>query len=214
MIKPFFDRTVRIEEDSDGIDKCPENNAKGLGDVDAQPLVSAIADEYGKTRAPSTLIGMCLDNHHPSLSGRCLIRWTDASKMSQEKWLPCIRDIKPQRYDRVLLLQPGNWFEPLICGILDGLAGPADHTPKPGPAIQLEKHKALHVVDSNDTPLLQIEQGEQGPVLRLLNDDLNIEVKGRLRISAKDIQLAASRGEIRMNAKDDVHVQGEMIHLN
>lgn len=214
MIKSLYDRTVRVEKDGDEMDKGPGSEPNGLGGVDEQPLVSAIAAEYDKTRAPSTLIGMCMDNHHPSLSGRCLIRWTDASKKPQEKWLPCIRDVKPQRHDRVLLQQPGNWFEPLVCGILDGLAGPEDHTPKTGPAIRLEKNKAIHVVDSGDNPVLQIEQGEHGPVLRLLNDDLNIEVKGRLRFSAKDIQMAARRGEIRIKAKDDVHVKGEMIHLN
>ena len=160
------------------------------------------------------LIGTCLDTTHPTLHGRCLVFWIDATGLHHQEWLPCLQDIKPKQYDRVLLQQPANWFEPVICGILDGLKGPVDHEPVPGPSLRLDRNKALHIQDSEDNPILQIEQGEAGPTLRLLNDDVNIEIKGRLRLAARDIQLAARRGEINLQAKDDVRVQGEMIHLN
>ena len=177
-------------------------------------FLSSVDKNSGKTPSSSTLIGTCMDIDHPSLKNRFFVRWMDASGKSREAWLPCLKDLKPARHDRVLLQQPDNWFEPIISGVLDGLSGPKDYEAKPGPALTLEKHKALHVLDSDDKPILQIEQGEKGPILRLLDDDLNIEVKGRLRFSARDIELAARKGGVKIQATDDVVVKGEIIYLN
>ena len=206
---PFLVKEKDIEEEMSQIDDITDS-----AENESFALVSAIDADSCRIQSSPTLIGTCLDIEHPSLSNRFLIQWRDVSGKQHEAWLPCLKDIKPARHDRVLLQQPDNWFEPIISGVLDGLSGPKEPEPKPGPALTLEKHKALHVLDSDDKPILQIEQGEKGPILRLLDDDLNIEVKGRLRFSARDIELAARKGGVKIQATDDVVVKGEIIYLN
>lgn len=202
------------EEDSAEFHVCPSGNDICTGGEDTETFSAERRNRDAWIFQASAIIGICIDTHHAVLKGRCLIRWEDLSGNPHQKWLPCIQGLAPQKHDRVIVQQPGNWFEPLICGIVDGISPPEEHEPRPGPSVTLAKHESFHLLDSQGAPLLQIDQGEQGPVLRLLNDDLDIDVKGRLRFSARDIQLTARSGGVKVRAADDVEIKGEIIYLN
>lgn len=50
--------------------------------------------------------------------------------------------------------------------------------------------------------------------MSLLRADLDLDLPGKLRISAKSIELEPKQGQARIEASDDVVVNGEVIHLD
>lgn len=158
-------------------------------------------------------IGLCLRNDHPTLPGRCLVRW-EVDGQEVERWLPTATSVAPRPSDHVLLVQPENWPEPIVMGVVDGLEPKVEEGEHPGPKVELLKGEALRVVGYDGRPLLEITQGEKGPVVRLLSEDLELEVPGELRFKAKGIQMEAVEGEIQVKASADVVVRGEVIRLN
>jgi hypothetical protein len=48
----------------------------------------------------------------------------------------------------------------------------------------------------------------------LLQSDTRIDIKGKLSITASELELKALKGEVRIQASDDVNLVGETIHLN
>jgi len=67
------------------------------------------------TPAPSggviALVGVCVDDRHPSLAGRVLVRIADGAG-ERERWLATLAHLPVRCEDRVLLLQPGNGPSP------------------------------------------------------------------------------------------------------
>jgi uncharacterized protein (DUF2345 family) len=51
-------------------------------------------------------------------------------------------------------------------------------------------------------------------VIRLLQADSQVELPGKLCLSASAIELQARDGAVRIEANDDVKIVGETIHLN
>jgi hypothetical protein len=163
---------------------------------------------------PEALVGECLDNHHPTLTGRALVRYAGADGQTVERWLPTLYGITVRAADRVLLQQPANWPEPLIVGVVDGFALRPERPYLPGPSVVLQKDETLRVTAPDGTPLVEIRQDEKGPVVRLLAEQTNLDLPGSLRIAAESIELDAKQGGMTLKAADDVTVQGEMIQLN
>ena len=85
---------------------------------------------------------------------------------------------------------------------------------KPAAALALGPDEAVHVTTSDGAPLLELSHTEAGLVVRLLSDDVDVEVAGELRVRARRIDLKAEQGELKLEARDDVIVQGENINLN
>lgn len=83
-----------------------------------------------------------------------------------------------------------------------------------GPSLALAVDEVFTLVAENGKPLLEIVGNASGPVVRLLCGDTQLELPGKLRIAAADIELTARRGSVRIEADDDVVVQGEMVRLN
>ncbi len=159
------------------------------------------------------LVGECVDHRHPTLVGRAKVKWRSSSGTECEKWLPCLMTVTVRRGDRVLMLQPGNWPEPLVVGVVDGFKSRPE-TDYEGPTIELANDEAVRVVSSSGERLVDIHESEQGPVVRLLSQDVDLELPGRLRLNARSIELKATEGEVRVEASDDVIVKGETIELN
>jgi hypothetical protein len=164
--------------------------------------------------APTIFVGDCIDTRHPTLKGRVRIRWKDNEDLTREKWLPCLHGLTIRQADRVLVEQPSNWPEPIVIGVVDGFATRPEYRHVPGPSVVLEKDESLRVYSSDGQPMLEIYQEKRGPVVRLLTDDMNLDLKGRLKIDARSIEIAAKQGGIKIVATDDVVVQGEMIKMN
>jgi hypothetical protein len=69
-------------------------------------------------------------------------------------------------------------------------------------------------VSSEGTRLIEISQSEAGPVVRVLEPDVQVEFAGKLSLRARDIKLEATQGEVSLEATADVVVRGETIRLN
>lgn len=80
---------------------------------------------------------------------------------------------------------------------------PADHGVRH--VMVLPEGESLTIVTSDGRPLLEIASGENGPEIRLAQDDLRIECPGQLDLAAKAITMSAS---------GDVTVRGQTIRLN
>lgn len=191
---------VLLEEESAVLERVLDAYAPGADEPPAPPM-------------PVPLVGECVDDRHPTLSGRGKVKWTDQTGRQREHWLPTLITVTVRVADRVLLQQPGNWDEPIIVGVLDGFSKrPA---PEPGgPRLELPKDEAIHVVTRDGKPLLRIREGKAGPEVRILDESLELALPGKLRMSAAQIELAATAGNVKIDASGDVDVTGEVINLN
>lgn len=153
-------------------------------------------------------LGLCVEQ--ADIDDRYLVQWTDSEGI-QERYLPCLDHVKPQIDDRLLLLQPDNGEDAIIVGVLKGMGEKTDRVSRS--AIQPGR-QGVRVLSHNGTPLVELRQGAKGPTLRLLNDDVDMEVAGELQIKAGSIALAAQQGDVKIEANDEVIIKGEMILLN
>ncbi len=194
-----------------------------LVEMIASATVAAVPAADVSGRPAGVVVGHCLDDRHPHLAGRVLVRVSSRSgessgessgEASRERdvWVPTLAHIVVRRDDRVLLLQPGNWSELVVIGVLDGLrqrSAPA----LTAAAVTLRRDEQIEIQDHDGKPLLAIVPTAQGPVLRLAQADQMLEIAGRLTIAATAIELRA-RGEMALSAGGDVVVSGEEIKLN
>ena len=161
-----------------------------------------------------SLVGEVVDTEHPSLRGRVRVRWKDLEGQIFERWLPTLHGLPVRVADRVLMTQASNFTEHIVLGVLDGFARRPEPTRETGATLELKRDEALRVLNQAGEELLEVFEDESGPVVRLLQDGVNIDLPGELRLSAKSIELVAKRGPATITASDDVVVQGEAIHLN
>jgi hypothetical protein len=158
------------------------------------------------------LVGECIDARHPTLAGRVRVRWA-TTEGTLEDWLPALRGLTVRAQDRVLLVQTRAEPAPIVVGVIDGYA-PREAEQRPGPSLTLANDEVFTVRAENGTPLLEIARNADGPIVRLLTRDTQLELPGQLRIHAAEIELSARRGSVRIEASEEVVVRGEMIRLN
>lgn len=179
---------------------------------EASPPVAALLQRLpGVT---DSLVGEVTDDRHPSLRGRVRVRWSDLEGQIFEKWLPTLHGLPVRVSDRVLLTQPSNWPEYVVTGVIDGFARRPDVDREERASLELKRDEVLRVRSQSGEDLLELFDGESGPVVRLLTPDVDIDLPGKLRVRASSIELEAKRGQVRITASDDVIVRGETVHLN
>lgn len=128
--------------------------------------------------------------------------------------MPTLQGLVVREGDRVLLMHAGNYPEPLVMGVVDGFARRPEPERAGGPSIELARDESLRITTKDGEPLLEVHPSLNGPVVRLLKSDVELELPGRLRLSAAAIELDAREGNVAIKAHDDVVVEGEIIHLN
>src|SRR5882762_6141448 len=104
---------VRIESESSAAGSALPN-ASVLEDVIA---ASSPAFAHHAADMSQPLVGECLDTQHPSLQGRVLVRWLETTGAATEHWVPTLQGMPVRVADRVLLLRPANWPEPVVIGV-------------------------------------------------------------------------------------------------
>jgi hypothetical protein len=193
---------------------CPEPQRAAVPEAAPQPLLEHILTTslVGRGIAPLSgpVVGECLDERHSATAGRVLVRWIFGAE-AQERWLPTLSGLTIRTGDQVLLLQPANWSEPLVVGIVAGAARPESTVL---PTVTLQPNQALQIVGPTGHRLVEVAHSEAGPVVRLLTEGVQLETPGLLSIKADSIHLEARAGEVKVKASEDVIVQGEVIHLN
>ncbi|MBV1861639.1 MAG: hypothetical protein KUG77_24685 [Nannocystaceae bacterium] len=172
------------------------------------------ARDESPASGPSCAMGLCVDERHPTLQGRVLVRWRAAGGQEQERWLPTLQGLPVRSEDRVLLMQPEGCDEPIVTGVIDGFAKRPVPEPSSAATLELKRDEAVRVVGADGKPLLELREGESGPVLTVLHDNLELATPGRLRLRGKSVELEAEQGSVNVRATDDVVVRGEVIKLN
>jgi hypothetical protein len=166
------------------------------------------------TGAMEILVGEIVDTKHPVLRGRVRVRWSDLEGQTFEKWLPTLHGLPVRTSDRVMLTRALNWPEHVVTGVIDGFAKRPEIERETAAAIEIQRDEAVRVRSSSGEDLVEVFEDERGPVIRLLKEDVDLDLQGKLRVRAKSIELEAKEGQARIKASDDVVVNGEVIHLN
>jgi hypothetical protein len=178
---------------------------------DASPAPEPILRTPGYT---TSLVGEVVDDKHPALRGRVRVRWKDLEGFLYEKWLPALMGLPVRVSDRVLLTQASNWPEFVVTGVIDGFARRPEIPKGEKAALELKRDEAVRVRSQSGEDLLEVFEDDTGPVVRLLTGDVDLDIKGKMRVKAESIELEATRGQARIEASDDVIVRGETVHLN
>lgn len=168
----------------------------------------------GAAPPPAALVGKCDDDDAATTEGRYLVSYRDAAGQAGRGWLASLRGVRVHRGDLVLMLWPQNWPEPVISGVLVGVCDQEGRPGRSAPAVVLAEGETLKVQTPSGTPLVEIAAGPEGPVVRLGQPDVRVEMPGRLAIQAESISLEAGAGDLRIHARDDVVVRGEKVRLN
>jgi hypothetical protein len=161
-----------------------------------------------------SFVAECMETRHPTLTGRVQIRWEEGAGREQTLWVPVLRHLSVRVHDRVLVIRPRGYPEPLIVGVIDGFTRRPEPPEEVAARIEVRRDEKLQIVAENGAPLLEVAQNESGPVVRVLNATTQLELPGNLQITADEIVLRARQGKVEIDANDDVVVTGENIHLN
>jgi hypothetical protein len=173
----------------------------------------------GKKAAPTWPVGEpfvveCLDARHPTLQGRALVRWEAPGRDAVEAWVPTLHGLAIRKEDRLLLQTPYGASEPIALGVIDGFLPRPEPARAVGTQLELKQDEVIQVRTEDGKPLVEIVRDAAGPIIRLLQTDTRLELQGKLSITAAEIELKASKGQVRIEASDDVNLIGELIHLN
>ncbi len=177
-------------------------------------LLDEILDAGIAAASPAgSVVAEVVDDRHPTLLGRVCVRFVDAVRDTQ-RWVPTLHGLPVRTGDRVLLQQPSNWREPIVVGVIDGFEA---REPSPAHAcarIELRRDESVRVCDHRGRALLELREGEHGPVVVPCTDDLEIAVPGHLELRGSTVCVRAEAGSAEVEATDDVVLRGEAIHLN
>ena len=160
------------------------------------------------------VIATCIEERHPTLTGRIRARCEDAHGRVVESWVATLSGLSVRVSDRVLVLKLPEELDPIAVGVVDGFSRRPETPKLAAQVIEMKRDETLQVHAENGQPLLQITRNEQGPMIRLLQADTQVELPGKLCIAAGAIELRARAGAVRIDASDDVEIVGETIHLN
>jgi len=166
--------------------------------------------------AAQSVVATVTEERHPSLPGRVRLAWEDADGAARADWALTLRGVSPRPRDRVLAVFPGNGAEPVVTGILDRLLDAEEAPAEDGPQLRVAPGEALRIAGPDGTPWLEIAEDPDGggPRLRFLVAVEGLDLPGVLRLAADSVEIAARRGEIRLDAHGDVRVRGEIVRLN
>ena len=160
------------------------------------------------------VVATCTEQRHPTLIGRIRARCEDAHGRVVESWVATLSGLSVRVSDRVLVLKLREKLDPIVVGVVDGFSRRPETPQLVAQVIEMKRDEILQIHAENGHPLLQITRNEQGPMIRLLQADTQVELPGKLCIAAGAIELRARAGSVRLDASDDVEIVGEAIHLN
>ena len=199
--------------DNTKISPAAEALTSSVSESPFQELVAAREVAVAQ-RVDDSFVAECTDTRHPTLPGRVQIAWEDEPGRRHTLWVPVLAHSSPRVRDRVLVLRPRSFPEPLVVGVIDGFASCSEPPSQGAVVLQVQRDEKVQIVAENGAPLLEVTRDDQGPVVRLMNAATRLELPGHLQITADEIVLRARQGKVEIGAKDDVIVTGEKIRLN
>lgn len=170
-----------------------------------EPLLAGI--EPGLAQ-PLLDIGDCVDDTHPTLTGRIRVRLR-----TREVWLPCLATVRARIGDRVLVAQVGDGSL-LVMGVVDGLRERKPQPPHAASTRRIRDDEAVVIESPSGEPLVEVRAVEGKTTLRVLTNAVRVEGKQHLELAGESVSIIATKGPIQLQANEDVIVAGETIHLN
>jgi hypothetical protein len=181
--------------------------------VQAATVDLALEDiEAGPACSPSAM-GEVVDEAHPVLAGRVLVR-VERERDCSERWVPCLFGVRPRVGDRVLLVNPSGSPEPIVVGVVDGYRRRLEPEVRGGALRTLKDDEAVRIEAADGRGLVEVRASEAGCTVTLLCDDAKLAAAGTLTIEAEALTLRARQGMVSVKASDDVAIEGEHIRLN
>lgn len=215
-----------MDEEREPTDEAQTVTEPGASETTLEQLLDTpvARRETPLARGPACLIGECIDDRHPHLQGRVRVRFADAADGTpRERWMPRLQGLAVRVGDRVLMLRPDNasWgddAEWVVTGVLDGFARRPQVDKQEAARIELQPDESLRVVSREGQALVELSYDRNGdrcgPIVRLLEPDVRVELAGKLAIKAEQVELEAVQGEVAIKASADVVLRGEVIRLN
>jgi hypothetical protein len=200
--------------------KPEDERSEGVLALPVEPnTLETLLDEHharseAPLRGPTCLMGRVIDDRHPKLPARVHVRWQTAQGHVHERWLLTLQGLPVRTEDRVLMLCPEGSEEPVVTGVLDGFARRPAPERSSAAQVELRRDETVRIIGANGEPLVEIHEGESGPVVTVLHEDLELAVPGRVRIRGKQVQIEATEGRVEVDASDEVVLRGELIKLN
>jgi len=198
-----------------------EENTAGLLDdlLQKRPAPTAAAESLvtdvgTRITGAAPIVGECIRTDHPTLTGRVLVRIHGSDESATELWLPTLQGLAVRPGDRLIVVNPSNHPEPVIVGVLDGFALRPEPRRETTATITLQPDERILVTAASGQDLLEVHLAEKGPVVRLLQPDVDLDIPGDLRLRAKAVRLEATMGKVEVEAHDDVVLRGENVKLN
>ena len=123
----------------------------------------------------------------------------------------CLDHVSAQVGDLVLVVAVQGHDVPVVLGTLG----------KDTAALRLQtgyvargEGSRLVLRDEAGNVRLQVETAGDAPTVQSGDNDLELQLKGRLRVAAKSIELQSTLGDVRIKANDEVLIDAERIRLN
>jgi hypothetical protein len=182
---------------------APSSQADGL-----------VTDVSTRLTGNAPMVGECLRTDHPTLNGRALVRIPAAGTPDVEVWLPTLQGLAVRPGDRLIVVNPSNHPEAVVVGVLDGFALRPEPRRETAATITLQPDERVLVTAASGQDLLEVHLTGTGPVVRLLQPDVDLDIPGDLRVRAKAVRLEARMGKVELEAHDDVVLRGENVKLN
>jgi hypothetical protein len=142
------------------------------------------------------------------------VRISAAGVPDVEAWLPTLQGLAVRPGDRLIVVSPSNHPEPVVVGVLDGFALRPEPRRETAATITLQPDERILVTAASGQDLLEVHLSGTGPVVRLLQPDVDLDVPGDLRVRARAVRLEARMGKVEVEAHDDVVLRGENVKLN
>jgi len=176
---------------------------------------------------PNCFVGLCLSaNCEPEKEGpsRYEIGITTPDSSTRGRRLRALEGLRIEPGDKVLITSPVNGKEAVIIGVTERSKKVQPDSPtvvRAEPSLSgkqeivtASRSGSIRIVSEDGRPLVDICDGETGPVIRLCGDDAQIDIPGHLKIAAGKLDLTSRRGDVRIRADEDVVVEGDIIRLN
>lgn len=200
------------------LEDSPTLTLESLSVAEAPPAPAAPLDALVAARPsalpPGPFVGDVVAARDPARPGLARVRWCDADGSEREQWLRTLAQVGVRPGDRVLLVSPVGWSEMIVSGVIDGFSSRPAAEPVPAATLALQPDESVRITAADGTPLVEVRQSGSGPVVRLFQADVSVELPGSLRIDARSIELHAKQGGVAIKATDAVVVQGESVRLN
>jgi hypothetical protein len=158
------------------------------------------------------LIGRCVTQRVQGESQSVEVGFNDDDGIHRMVTIACMDQVFPQIGDTVVMLRPQNADYPIVIGTL-GSCGRRSIALTTGFSAEVDASN-LCIRNPNGRVLLEIDTGKKIPSVALGEQDLSLDLSGRLSVVAKAIDLRATEGDVQIMANNDVVARGERIQLN